>query len=76
VTADLFGLLLPGLFRPTFSQLEVLLVHSESEKKKDQSRQKNSDPEQNDSLSVASLGSPGRKRIHPIIVSFSKTELS
>jgi hypothetical protein len=44
VPADFFGLLLPGLFRPSLSQLVVLPVHTECEKKKDQGRQKNRDP--------------------------------
>jgi len=43
VPADFFGFLLPGLFRPSFSQLVVLPVYTECEKKKDQGRQKNRD---------------------------------
>jgi hypothetical protein len=43
VPADFFGLLLPGLFRTPLSQLVVLPVYTECEKKQDQGRQKNRD---------------------------------
>jgi hypothetical protein len=76
MTADLFGLLLPGLFRPAFSQFTILSVHAKGEKKKNQSRQKNSDPEQKDLLTKVSLGTARWERFHAVILSFSKAELS
>jgi hypothetical protein len=76
MTADFFSLLLAGFLCPALSQFAILSVHSEGEKKKDEGRQKNSDPKQKDLLTKVLLGSAGWERVHAAIVSFSKAELS
>ena len=74
--SDLFGLTLPGLFRPPRSQFVLLPVYPDHEEEKQESRQEDGACEKKELLEVPAVGPLKGGGSHAVMVTLSLGNMS